>query len=218
MPLVLWRPAYEGSPPTWRVQLVLAEKGLTWEEKRVSFSEKPDALLAANPRGQVPTLEDGSVSAYETNAILEYLDHTYPRPSLLPEAPAERAVALVRINEVSGYLMAAFMAFWKYRGSRKPEEIEAETVAEFVSGVKAEWHRWERYLESSGTGWFAGDAISLADLSVFPYLAACVRNGLPVAADYPALAAFHARMRERESVARTWPSSWGDGPGEPLFA
>ena len=53
-----------GSAPAWRVQVALAEKQLPYDSKKVEFSKlehKQPAILAVNPRGQVPTFidEDG---------------------------------------------------------------------------------------------------------------------------------------------------------------
>jgi glutathione S-transferase len=217
MAITLYRPDYEGSQPTWRVELTLVEKRLEYREVRVSFGSKPASLLEINPRGQVPALEDGEVRVFETNAILEYLDHAYPDTPLLPRDSGARARALTRLNEVSNYLMSAFMGFWRYRMSTKPEGIDPAKVREFSDGVRAEWDRWEGYLAEAGGAFFVAGALSLVDLSVEPYLAGCVRNGLALEERYPALSAFHRRMLERESVQRTWPRTWKDTPGEALF-
>lgn len=48
-----------GSIPCWKPMLVLAEKGIDYESKQISFSEKghkgPE-VMALNPRGQVYTV------------------------------------------------------------------------------------------------------------------------------------------------------------------
>jgi glutathione S-transferase len=215
MPIILFRPDYEGSPPTMRIQLALAEKGLSFEEQRVPFSDKPPALLEVNPRGQVPALRDGETGVFETNAILLHLEYAHPEPPLLPRAPRERAVAITRMEEVSQYLMGAFLGFWRYRNEAKGN-VDPERLAAFVAGVKDEWRRWEGYLERSGGPFLSGAELSLADLSVFPYLASCARNGLDLGG-LPRLGALHQQLRSRPSVQRCWPTSWNT-PGEPLFA
>jgi glutathione S-transferase len=207
------RRSYDASPPTWRVQLALAEKQLDWEEIKIAYDSKPDVFLEVNPRGQVPALRAGALAVFETNAILEYLDFAFPEPPLLPADPGARAAALTRINEASNYLMPAFMAVWRHRASRG----DAKRGAELIGEVKAELARWERYLDQAGGGWFVGGALSLADLSVYPYLAGAIRGGLAMDS-FPRLRAFYETMTPRASVQRTWPSSWKDTSATPFFA
>lgn len=218
MTIVLWRPAYDGSPPTWRIELALLEKGLQWEELKVSFDEKPTELFGANPRGQAPTLQDGEAAVYETNAILHYIEHAYPDPPLMPSDPVSRGTALTRVDEVSNYLMAAFLGFWRYRSSMPGQDLDPARVASFIEGVKEEWQRWEDYLPEGPKPYFAGDMLTLADLSVLPYLASCARNGLDLEGRYPRLKAFYDHMKTRPSVLASWPVSWKEKPGEVLFA
>src|SRR6059058_4612174 len=80
-----------GSPFSWRVQLVLEEKGLPYEPVLLSFQKaehKSAAHLARSPHGKVPALEDDGVTLYESSAIVEYLEERYPREPLLPPDPA----------------------------------------------------------------------------------------------------------------------------------
>ncbi|AOL20961.1 glutathione S-transferase [Xanthomonas citri pv. malvacearum] len=49
------------------------------------------AYRALNPNGVVPTLQDGALVLWESNAIVRYLAAQYA-PALYPQAPAERAL------------------------------------------------------------------------------------------------------------------------------
>jgi glutathione S-transferase len=44
---------------------------------------------------QVPVLTDGDIVLYESDAIIYYLEETYPDTPLLPSDKKERALALV---------------------------------------------------------------------------------------------------------------------------
>ncbi|WP_301553325.1 glutathione S-transferase N-terminal domain-containing protein, partial [Xanthomonas citri] len=48
------------------------------------------AYRALNPNGVMPTLQDGALVLWESNAIVRYLAAHYA-PALYPRAPAERA-------------------------------------------------------------------------------------------------------------------------------
>ena len=64
---------------------------LTFEERVVSLSG-PN-FKKVPPEGQVPALEDGDVCVWETLAILEYLNETFPAPQLWSADPTARADA-----------------------------------------------------------------------------------------------------------------------------
>jgi len=81
---------------TCRVRIVLALKGLQAEEVSVNLitGEQHDAnFKAVNPQSMVPALLDGSDDPplFESLAIMEYLDESYPEPPLLPSDTRGRA-------------------------------------------------------------------------------------------------------------------------------
>jgi maleylacetoacetate isomerase len=85
---------YYRSQASFRVRIALNLKGLTREDSYLHL-EKGDQFgaeyRAINPQMVVPTLIDGDVKLFQSLAILEYLDETYPHPPLLPGDPAARA-------------------------------------------------------------------------------------------------------------------------------
>jgi len=77
------------SPYCWRVRMALAHKGLTAEAVPWRFTEKDK--IAFSGQGLVPVLVDGGKSVFDSAAIADYLEATYPdRPSLFG-GPAGRA-------------------------------------------------------------------------------------------------------------------------------
>ena len=68
-----------------RVRMTLIEKGLAWESHHLDLKKKEnisDEYFGINPNGLVPTLIDNGVVHIESNDIIDYLDETYPEPSL----------------------------------------------------------------------------------------------------------------------------------------
>src|ERR671937_1574696 len=80
-----------------RVRIVLAEKGIEYEDVQIDLSDRPAWLYEKNPVGKVPVLEEDAFVLPESAVIMEYLEERYPEPRLLPADPAERALARLRI-------------------------------------------------------------------------------------------------------------------------
>ena len=80
-----------------KIEIALHEKGLPFERVLVPFSQergyapKHPAVLAANPKGQVPVLADGDLTLFDSTVIFEYLEDAYPKPPLYPAAAKARA-------------------------------------------------------------------------------------------------------------------------------
>jgi hypothetical protein len=84
----------ERQAPSRKVLITLFEKGLSWETKRVDLfkNEQYDpTYLKYNPKGVVPTLVHNDKPIVESTLICEYLDDTFPAPSLVPPSPYDRA-------------------------------------------------------------------------------------------------------------------------------
>jgi maleylacetoacetate isomerase len=97
---------YYRSQASFRVRIAMNLKGISHEDTYLHL-EKGDqfdpAYKALNPQMVVPTLIDGDVKLFQSLAILEYLDETYPDPPLLPPDAAARAwcrgLALINIAD-----------------------------------------------------------------------------------------------------------------------
>ena len=80
-----------------KVEIALNEKGLPFERVMVPFTQaagyapKHPAVLAANPKAQVPVLVDGDLTLFDSTLIFEYLEDAYPVPPLYPATAAARA-------------------------------------------------------------------------------------------------------------------------------
>ena len=88
-----------GRPNSINVQIVMwtaAELGLEVDRKDVGGAfgglDTPE-YLAMNPNGRIPTIQDGDLTIWESNACARYLAAQYGSGSLWPEDPAERAKA-----------------------------------------------------------------------------------------------------------------------------
>jgi glutathione S-transferase len=78
-----------------RPWIVMTAFGIPFEEIVVPLraTDTRDRILAFSPSGKVPALADGSVAAWESLAILEYLADKFPDHAIWPRDLAARAHA-----------------------------------------------------------------------------------------------------------------------------
>jgi maleylacetoacetate isomerase len=86
---------YWRSLATYRIRTALALKGIQAQEVSINLlqgKQYADEYKAVNPQSVVPALViDDGPTLFQSMAILEYLEETYPQPALLPKDPRGRA-------------------------------------------------------------------------------------------------------------------------------
>ena len=170
----------------------LHEAGADYEQVLVDWQAKPDALLAANPLGKVPTLvhhhggHDHAIS--EAAAICHYLAEA-TAPELLPR-PEEKADYFRTLFFATGPVEQAVVA--NSMGWTVPHEREA--MAGFGS--------YERTMDAleimlMGRDYVCGERFTMADV----YVGSQVDWGLSFKSipNRPAFEAYAERLRKREA-------------------
>lgn len=67
-----------------KVKLALLEKGADFVEEEVGTGKKDEAVLSSSPLGKVPFIRTEHGSLCESEAIMSYIEATWPEPALLP--------------------------------------------------------------------------------------------------------------------------------------
>ncbi len=181
-----------------RAQLSLDEKQIDYEYVTVDLFQgehKRPEFLAVNPRGQVPTLVDGDARVWESTAIVLYLEHRFPEPSLIPRDAVAMANCYRLVGEFNQKLDPTnIFGSVKFRRMRRPE------LGDRVDKLLAECRIWEGYAAQSP--FLAGESFSIADIVALPFLGMIIDGlGLPQH-DFPELHAWYERCKARPSVAR----------------
>jgi len=199
-----------------KVEIALSEKGLfeACAREMVPFNQqtgyqpKHPAVLAANPKGQVPVFVDGDLTLFDSTLILEYLDEAYPTPPLLP--PLSRpggAAARVRCRMLELYadeILFPLMRRLSHRSGMPPEDA-AERAAQIEAGRQAEAAIAHEFAaldaKLAGKRFFCGD-LSIADIGLFMTILFIRRLLGPRLDPYPALAAWNEHLLQRPGFTR----------------
>ncbi len=155
------------SPYCRKVRLVLAEKRIEVELIEDRYWETGSELLRRNPAGKLPVLRmDGRLLA-ESQAICEYLDETYPQPSLMPSSAIER----YEVRRLCAWFDDKFNAevtqpvmnerVWKK--VMKAGYPDSRTVKAGLKAIKDHMDYLTSLLETRR--WLAGSSMSLADFA-----------------------------------------------------
>jgi glutathione S-transferase len=81
------------SPFCWRVRLAMAFKGLPFESRPITYSDK--AAIAFSGQDLLPVLRDGQSIVHDSLSIACYLDRQYSRASLGLEGIAKHRATLI---------------------------------------------------------------------------------------------------------------------------
>jgi len=197
-----------GSPSSHKVKAVIHHLKLDVETVNYDFLagelRSPD-YMAINPNGSVPTLVDGELVLWESNAIMQYLADKVPDSGLFPQNPQLRAdVArwqfweLAHFNRAFGTL--AFETYAKVKLNIGP------TDATLVGPAMTELARRAPVLEQHlrGRRYVVGDAITIADYSLATLESYRTRTPFDWR-PYPNINAYFDRIHTLDSWAHTAP-------------
>jgi stringent starvation protein A len=169
-----------------RVRIVLAEKGIEYEDVQIDLADRPAWLYEKNPLGKVPVLEDGEFLLPESPVIMEYLEERYPEPALLPPDPAERALARVWLERFDDLLGRDYYA------ARGGEDDGRTRLADRLGSLDA-------VLEA--TLYLSGGEYGLPDIAYVPWI---LRSRDVLGIDFEGLDSLNAwleRLLDRPAIA-----------------
>jgi glutathione S-transferase len=197
-----------GSPFARAVFATLEEKGAHYRVAPLTPQDmRGPRHLGLHPFGRMPILEHGDFRLYETQAIVRYIDRVLPQPALTPADPqlAARMDQLMNIND--WYLFRDASAPIGFQRVVAPMLLgltpDEAVIAAALPKAQLAFDEFARLLSTNA--FVAGDALTLADLTIAPHLA--MLSGTP---EWPALirgnsniSAWLERMNARPSMQAT---------------
>ncbi len=191
-----------------KVEIALAEKSLRFEREMVPFTQsagyspKHPAVLAANPKGQVPVLVDGDLALFDSTVILEYLEDAYPDPPLYPATPVARARCRLLELFADEILLTPIRTLMHRSEPPHPDAARRDAQeAEAARGEAAIGKLYDGMESRLGATSYFCDAFSVADIGLYMGVLFALRLRGPRLDGHPALAAWHARVGARPSCA-----------------
>ena len=198
---------------TQKVLIALYENGLPFEFRCLGpeFPQNVADWSTRWPLHKFPLLVDGERSVAETSIIIEYLQFTQPgRVRLLPAHPMDALDVRFMDRFFDLHVMTPVQQAVGGALTGDPAK-RADALASATEKLDLAYAWLEERL--AGKTWAAGDAFTLADCAAAPSLFYADWTH-PIAAGYPVLRAYRARLLARPSFARAVDEA---RPYRPLF-
>ncbi|MBB5404938.1 glutathione S-transferase [Paraburkholderia youngii] len=172
-----------------RVKLFLSLLDLPFEvvelDMKAGENRKPE-YLALNPFGQVPTIQDGELTLFDSNAILVYLAKRYGDASWLPDDPlgaaaVQRWLSLAAGQIAYGPCAARLVTVF---GAPLDHERAKQIAVKLFDVIDA---------ELAGKPFVAGAHVTIADIAAHTYIAHAPEGGVSLQ-PYPNIRAWLSRV------------------------
>ncbi|WP_280171649.1 glutathione S-transferase family protein [Agrobacterium pusense] len=160
------------SPSCYKVRLMAALAGVQLELSPVDFypggEHRSPAMLAINPAGTLPILEDGDLLLTESSAMLAYLAAS-AAPAWLGDGSPEQTARVQQWLAFSARLTSSLGGARLHQMLLMPGDLDSlqtsgiRALRELEAGLAEQVIRGHRFL--------SGDLPTIADIACFPYVA-----------------------------------------------
>ncbi|MCP9232582.1 glutathione S-transferase family protein [Mesorhizobium sp. M0045] len=189
---------YVLSPSCYKARLMAALTGVKLDIRPVDFhpgaEHRGPELMALNPAGSIPILEDGDLVLTESSAMLVYLA-AKAAPQWLGNDTALQAARVQQWLSFSHRLTGSLGAARLHEMLLRPGDIATlhgqgiAALRELEAGLVEQHIRGQRFL--------ASDRPTIADVACFPYVALAPDGGVSLD-PYPAIRLWSRAIRSLE--------------------
>ncbi|KAL6917238.1 hypothetical protein FSST1_008733 [Fusarium sambucinum] len=195
----------EGTPNGLKISIAMEELGLEYKVVTLDFSkheQKEPWFLAINPNGRIPAITDKDelgreIRVFESGAILEYLvarydgDHKVSYPYKSKEHWESISWLMWQVSGL-GPMQGQANHFTRYA----PEKLKYP-IDRYVSESHRLYRTLDQQLDRNGTGYIVGERLTIADIAVWPWVAAHNFSGLPDVMKYIHVKKWFSELLER---------------------
>ena len=206
---------YWRSSASYRVRIALAMKGVKVKQVAVNLrdgAQTDPAYTEKNPQGYLPMLElDDGTQLIQSLAILDYLDATFPEPSLMPSEPILRSKILAASMIIAADIHPIQnLSVLKYiRGEFDADDADVKTWAQhwILKGFNA----LETLAIDYNTPFLMTDRPMFFECCLIPQVYNAKRFDVDMAA-FPKLRAINDACLAREDFQLAIPDNQPDAP------
>ncbi|PKY08134.1 glutathione S-transferase [Aspergillus campestris IBT 28561] len=197
------------TPNGIKISIALEELGLPYKVENINIgknTQKEPWFLEINPNGRIPALTDTftdgqKIRLFESGSILTYLAEQYDKDHKISFVPGTREHYemiswLYFQNAGVGPMQGQANHFSRYA----PERIEYG-VTRYTNETRRLYGVLDAHLKTSESGFLVGDHISLADISLWGWVAAAGWAGIDIE-EFPKLKEWEERLAAREGVEK----------------
>ncbi|WP_412066593.1 glutathione S-transferase family protein [Rhizobium sp. SYY.PMSO] len=170
---------YVLSPSCYKVRLMAAILGIKLEIRPVDFhpgaEHRGPELLALNPAGSIPILEDGDLVLTESSAMLAYLAAD-AAPEWLGHGSPRETARMQQWLSFSHRLTANLGGARLHEMLLRPGDIKALRVQGIAALRELEAGLFEQ--SERGMQFLAANRATIADIACFPYVALAPDGGI----------------------------------------
>ncbi|KPM03944.1 maleylacetoacetate isomerase-like protein [Sarcoptes scabiei] len=208
--------SYWRSSCSWRIRALLEYKRIPYEYRAINLlngEQFSPEFLRINPLGLVPALqfqtEDGRTEIIsESMAIVDYLEHIVPEPSIFPKDPIERAkviaVAEAIVSGIQPVQNLGVMKLVEQMTGSKEKSLEWSN-----KWIAMKFKRLELMLKSTAGKYCFGDRLTLADICLVPQIANAIRYRVDLD-EFPLLKQLNETLLSCECFQKSRPENQPD--------
>lgn len=182
---------FELSGSCYKVRLLLSMLSVPYEKVPVDFinkEHKTDKFLKINPFGEIPVLEDGSMTLRDAQAILSYIARKYDKLGIWYPTDAQ---GTGRVNQ---WLSTGGNEIMNAAGARLVKILNYPlSLGKLHEGAHRAFAIMDKHL--SNRDWLELGHPTIADIACFPYTALAGEGGIDLSR-YPNILAWIERFKE----------------------
>ena len=191
------------------VRMFMLEKGIDIPAVEIDImagENRQAPYIEVNPSGQMPALvlDDGTALA-ETIVICEYLEEQNPEPALIGTNPAERGVTRLWTRRVEQKINDPLTNAFRYGAGIDMFKDRMRTIPQAADDLKALAQDGLAWLDEqmAGREFVAGDALSLADITLYAFADFGAGVGQPLDPALKNVNEWFARIAARPSAEQS---------------
>ncbi len=203
------------SPFVRKVDVVLREKGVEFENESVNIMPMPDWFKQISPVRRIPVLRDTSIAKEgmagtiaDSSAICSFIERKHPEPALYPADPYENGRAVwyeewadTELAQAVGLGIFRPLMFPRFQGKDPDVETAKKTWTDKLPRL-FDYLEGELASDLGDEGFLVGSALSIADVAIACQLAQLeLVVGLPDAQRWPDTVAYVEAITNRVSFA-----------------